>query len=269
MNVKRLIGLSTAVVGVAATLATTTASAAGTDHGDRDPKPTVVLVHGAFADSSSWNGVVSRLQKRGYPVLAVANPLRGLESDAAYVADVVNSVPGPVVLAGHSYGGALISLAATSTPNVRALVYVAAFQPDTGDSALDLSGRFPGGKLGPDTTNVLVHDGEPELSIKPADFREVFAADVPAADTRVLAATQRPVAQRALAAGLPGTPAWRSLPSWALIATQDNAIPAAAQEFMAERAGSHVERVRASHAVSVSAPGAVADLITEAARATR
>ncbi|WP_307867863.1 alpha/beta fold hydrolase [Umezawaea beigongshangensis] len=268
MNAKRLIGLSAAAVGVAATLATTTASATP-DRGDRDPKPTVVLVHGAFADSSSWNDVVSRLQKRGYPVLAVANPLRGLESDAAHVADVVNSVPGPVVLAGHSYGGALITLAATSTPNVRALAYVAAFQPDTGESALGLSGQFPGSKLGPDTTNVLDHGGEPELSIKPADFREVFAADVPAADARVMAVTQRPVAQQALAAGLPGTPAWKSLPSWALIATQDNAIPAAAQEFMAERAGSHVERVRASHAVSVSEPGAVTDLIVEAARATR
>lgn len=228
--------------------------------------PTVVLVHGAFADSSSWNGVVERLIDRGYRTVAVANPLRSLEGDAAYVAEVVNNVPGPVVLVGHSYGGSLITEAATRTPNVTALVYVAAFQPDTGDSVLELSGKFPGGKLGPDTTDVLIRDGEPELSIKPAAFRDVFAADVPAAE--VLAVTQRPVAERALAAGLPtGTPAWRTLPSWALVAGEDHAIPAAAQEFMAERAGSHVERVPASHAVAVSQPDAVVDVIVAAATA--
>ncbi|GGP43974.1 alpha/beta fold hydrolase [Saccharothrix coeruleofusca] len=232
-----------------------------------DTKPTVVLVHGAFADSSSWSGVVERLQRQGHPVLAVANPLRGLESDAAYVADVVNSVSGPVVLVGHSYGGVLITRAAGRTPNVEALVYIAAFQPETGESALELSTRFPGGKLGPETTDVLVHDGEPELSIKAEDFREVFAADVP--EAAVLAATQRPVVQRALTTPLEGEPAWRRLPSWALVATGDNAIPAAAQEFMAERASSHVERVDASHAVSVSRPDAVADIILAAARATR
>jgi pimeloyl-ACP methyl ester carboxylesterase len=231
-------------------------------------KPTIVLVHGAFADSSSWTGVVSKLQEDGYPVVAVANPLRGVESDAAYVASVVNGVSGPVVLAGHSYGGALISRAATGTPNVRALVYVAAFQPDAGESVFELSGRYPGAKLGPETTNVLVHDGEPELSIKAADFAEVFAADVPADTAAVMAVTQRPVAQQALAAPFDGTPAWTKLPSWTLIATQDNAIPAAAQEFMAERASSTVQRVEASHAVAVSQPYVVAEVIIAAATAT-
>ncbi|WP_370962029.1 alpha/beta fold hydrolase [Amycolatopsis sp. cg9] len=228
-------------------------------------KPTIVLVHGAFADSSSWTGVVSQLQENGYPVVAVANPLRGLESDAAYVADVVNGVEGPVVLAGHSYGGALITRAATETPNVRALVYIAAFQPDAGESVFELSGRYPGAKLGPETTNVLVHDGNPELSIKPEDFAEVFAGDVPAETAAVLAVTQRAVAQQALAAPFEGTPAWSKLPSWTLIANQDNAIPAAAQEFMAERAKSTVRRIDASHAVAVSQPGVVAEVILAAA----
>jgi pimeloyl-ACP methyl ester carboxylesterase len=228
-------------------------------------KPTIALVHGAFADSSSWTGVVSKLQEAGYPVVAVANPLRGVESDAAYVADVVNGIAGPVVLAGHSYGGALITRAATETPNVRALVYIAAFQPAAGESVFELSGRYPGAKLGPETTNVLVHDGAPELSIKPADFAEVFAADVPADTAAVMAVTQRPVAQQALAAAFEGTPAWTKLPSWTLVAEQDNAIPAAAQEFMAERASSTVRRVEASHAVAVSRPDVVAEVVIAAA----
>ncbi|MFI5586049.1 alpha/beta fold hydrolase [Amycolatopsis sp. NPDC051758] len=231
-------------------------------------KPTIVLVHGAFADSSSWTGVVSKLQEQGYPVVAVANPLRGVESDAAYVADVVKSVEGPVVLAGHSYGGALITRAATETPNVRALVYIAAFQPDAGESVFELSGRYPGAKLGPETTNVLVHNGEPELAIKPADFAEVFAGDVPAATAAILAVTQRPVAQQALAAPFEGTPAWSKLPSWTLVANQDNAIPAKAQEFMAERASSTVRHIDASHAVAVSQPEVVAEVIVAAATAT-
>lgn len=231
-------------------------------------KPTVVLVHGAFADSSSWTGVVAKLRELGYPVVAVANPLRGVESDAAYVADVVNGVSGPVVLAGHSYGGALISRAATSTPNVRALVYIAAFQPDAGESVFELSGRYPGAKLGPETTNVLVHDGQPELSIKPEDFAEVFAADVPAATAAIMAVTQRAVAEQALAAPFEGTPAWTKLPSWTLVANQDNAIPAAAQEFMAERASSTVRRIDASHAVAVSQPEVVAEVIVAAATGT-
>ncbi|GAA2805697.1 alpha/beta fold hydrolase [Crossiella cryophila] len=232
-----------------------------------DNKPTVVLVHGAFADSSSWTGVIPKLREQGFPVLAVANPLRGVESDAAYVAEVVNNVPGPVVLVGHSYGGVLITRAATETPNVQALVYIAAFQPDEGESVFDLSGRFAGGKLGPDTTNALVHQGAAKLSIKPGDFAEVFAGDVDAATAAILAVTQRPVAEQALAAPFGGAPGWRKLPSWALVAKGDNAIPAAAQEFMAERAGSTVRRVDASHAVAVSQPGVVADLIVAAASA--
>jgi len=185
-----------------------------------------------------------------------------------FVASVVNGVAGPVVLAGHSYGGALITRAATGTPNVGALVYIAAFQPDAGESVFELSGRYPGAKLGPETTNVLVHEDRPELSIKPEDFAEVFAADVPAATAAVMAVTQRAVAQEALAAPFEGTAAWSKLPSWTLIANQDNAIPAKAQEFMAERASSTVRRVDASHAVAVSQPETVAEVIIAAAAAT-
>ncbi|WP_063734289.1 alpha/beta fold hydrolase [Streptomyces sp. RTd22] len=231
--------------------------------------PTIVLVHGAFGDSSMWKGVVAKLREQGYTAVAAANPLRGLESDARYVATVTQAVGGPVVLVGHSYAGAVITRAARETSNVDALVYIAAFQSDEGESALENAARFPGAKMGPDTTTVIEHDGEPELRIRPEHFKDVIAGDLPDATTDILAVTQRPVRQEALTAKLSGEPAWRSLPSWALIATQDNAIPAQAQEFMAERAGSHVVRVEASHAVSVSQPDTVAEIIIEAARATR
>ncbi|WP_433512964.1 alpha/beta fold hydrolase [Nonomuraea sp. CA-143628] len=231
--------------------------------------PTIVLVHGAFGGSDMWRGVIAKLQTHGYTAVAVANPLRDLESDARYVAETVRAVDGPVVLVGHSYGGAVITRAARDTSNVEALVYSAAFQPDEGESSFGLAGRFPGAKLGPDTTTVVEHEGEPELRVQPEHFRDVIAGDLPEATTNALAVTQRPVLQKALTAELSGRPAWRTLPSWTLIATQDNAIPAQAQEFMAERAGSHVVRVRASHSPSISQPDAVADLIMEAAKAKR
>ncbi|MFG2132992.1 alpha/beta hydrolase [Streptomyces sp. NPDC048751] len=192
-----------------------------------------------------------------------------MESDAQYVATVTQAVGGPVVLVGHSYAGAVITRAAREATNVEALVYVAAFQPDEGESALENASRFPGAKMGPDTTTVTEHDGEPELRILPEHYQDVIAGDLPAQTTDVLAVTQRPVRQQALTAELSGAPAWRTLPSWALIATQDNAIPVQAQEFMAERAGSHMVRVEASHAASISQPDAVADLIVEAAKSTR
>lgn len=176
---------------------------------------------------------------------------------------------GPVVLVGHSYAGTLITRAARESSNVEALVYVAAFQPDEGESSFGLAARFPGAKLGPDTTTVVEHDGEPELSIRPEHYRDVIAGDLPEPTTNVLAVTQRPVRQTALTTELSAAPAWRTLPSWALIATEDNAIPAQAQEFMAERAGSHIVRVAASHAVAISQPDAVTDLIVDAVKATR
>ncbi|MFJ4541936.1 alpha/beta fold hydrolase [Streptomyces tibetensis] len=232
--------------------------------------PTIVLVHGAFGDSGMWKGVIAKLQSQGYTSLAVANPLRGLESDAQYTATITKSVDGPVVLVGHSYAGAIITRAARDASNVEALVYVAAYQPDEGESCLDnAASHFPGAKMGPDVTLATEHDGEPELRVLPEHYRDVIAGDLPAEVTDVLAVTQRSVRVQALTAELSGTPAWRTLPSWAVVATQDHAIPGQAQEFMAERAGSHIVRIDASHAVSISQPDAVADLIIEAAKATR
>ncbi|MET7327067.1 alpha/beta hydrolase [Nonomuraea sp. NPDC005650] len=228
--------------------------------------PTIVLVHGAFGDSGMWRGVIANLQAQGYTAVAAANPLRDLESDAAYVATVTNAVEGPVVLVGHSYAGAVITRAARDAANVDTLVYVAAFQPDEGESALENAARFPGAKMGPDTTSAIEHEGEPELRILPQHYQDVIAGDLPTETTDVLAVTQRPVSQKALTAPLSGQPAWRTLPSWAVIATEDNAIPAQAQEFMAERAGSHAVRIKASHAASISQPDAVAELIIEAAK---
>ncbi|WP_216587601.1 alpha/beta fold hydrolase [Streptomyces brasiliscabiei] len=232
--------------------------------------PTIVLVHGAFGDSGMWKGVVARLQGQGYTTVAVANQLRGLESDAAYVATVTRAVEGPVVLVGHSYAGAIITRAARDASNVEALVYVAAYQPDEGESALEnAASHFPGAKMGPDVTFSFAHEGEPELRVLAAHYQDVIAGDLPTEVTDVLAVTQRPVTVKALTDKVSGIPAWRTLPSWAVVATQDHAIPGQAQEFMAERAGSHIVRVEASHAVSVSQPDTVADAIVQAAKATR
>ncbi|WP_328885778.1 alpha/beta fold hydrolase [Streptomyces sp. NBC_00316] len=260
-----------ATVGVAgALLAVSVAPAtAGKGPSSPGPKPTVVLVHGAFADSTSWNAVVKRLKRDGYPVVAAANPLRGLSSDAAYLKDLLAGIDGPVVLAGHSYGGSVISNAATGTGNVKALVYIAAFLPDKGESAIDLSGKFPGSTLGEALRPVPITlpDGsqDADLYIEQAKFHHQFAADVPNDTTDLMAVTQRPVTNSALQEGA-SEPAWKTIPSWSLVATQDLNIPPAVQRFMAERAHAHTVEVRASHAVSVSRPNDVAHIIEEAAR---
>ncbi|WP_329314717.1 alpha/beta fold hydrolase [Streptomyces sp. NBC_01262] len=231
------------------------------------PRPTVVLVHGAFADSSSWDGVISRLERQGYPVIGVANPLRGLADDSAYVSSVLDTIPGPVILVGHSYGGAVITDAAVGHPNVKALVYIAAFAPDQGESGLAILGEYPGSQLSPALT-VRPFPGGQDAYVNPADFRQVFAADVPAGKARLMAAGQRPVALAAFAEPS-STPAWKTVPSWFLVAGADRAIPPAAEQAMALRAGSHTEVIRgASHAVLVSHPGATAHVIEAAARAT-
>lgn len=236
-----------------------------------EQKPTVVLVHGAFADSSSWNGVVEKLQSHDYPVIAASNPLRTLTSDAAYVRQLVSSVDGPVVLVGHSYGGSVISNAAKGLGNVKALVFVAAFLPDEGESAITLSGKFPGSTLGQvlRPVPVTLPDGTPvnDLYIEKAAFHQQFAADVAEETTSVMAATQRPVTDTALGEGA-SAPAWRDTPSWVLVTSEDRNIPPQAQAFMAERADATAVNVSASHAVSVSHPADVARLIDEAARAT-
>ena len=241
------------------------AAVAGTHAG---PKPTIVLVHGAFADSASWSGVIERLQQRGYPVVAAANPLRGLSSDAAYVRTVVNSVPGPIVLAGHSYGGAVMTNAAAGDPDVKALVYIAAFAPAKGESALELSGKFPGSTLGDTLAPVPLGDGTTDLSIRQDLFRQQFAADVSKQQATLMAVTQRPIRDAALSEGS-GEPAWKTIPSWFLVAGADRNIPIEAQRWMADRAGSRgtVEIRKASHAVGVSQPRPVADLIVRAATA--
>lgn len=235
------------------------------------PKPTVVLVHGAFADSSGWSGVVARLRHDGYPVIAAANPLRGLDSDAAYVSSLLDSIPGPVVLVGHSYGGEVITNAAVGHANVKALVYIAAFAPDQGESGLALAGLNPGSQLGEALVvrpYAVAGGGGADGYVDPAKFRTVMAADLRGSDAELLAAQQRPVDLAALQAPS-GVPAWKTIPSWYLVAGADRAIPAATEKFMARRAGAHTVVVDdASHLVMLSHPGRVENLIVQAAEAT-
>jgi pimeloyl-ACP methyl ester carboxylesterase len=233
------------------------------------PRPTVVLVHGAFADSSSWNGVIGQLHDKGYTVIAAANELRSVKSDAASVTSVVKSIHGPVVLVGHSYGGSVISEAATGQDNVKALVYVAAFAPDVGENAAELSGRFPGGSLGPALAPpVELADGGKDLYIDQDKFHAQFAADVPAAQAALMAAGQRPVTDAALHEASTSA-AWKTIPSWFVYGSADLNIPPAAQAFMATRAHSRKTVVikDASHVVMVSHPAEVAALIEQAASA--
>lgn len=230
-------------------------------------RPTVVLVHGAFAESSSWNAVARDLRARHFPVIAAANPLRGVQDDAAHVAAVVAAVKGPVVLVGHSYGGSVISAAAQGLPNVKSLVFVAAFAPEPGESAAELSNRFPGSTLGPTLAEpVLLPDGGKELSIRQDQFGAQFAADVAPAEATLMAVTQRPITEAALNEGAPAA-AWKTVPSWFIYGDGDRNIPPAAQAFMAERAASRKTVVLrgGSHVVMVSQPAAVARLIVEAA----
>jgi pimeloyl-ACP methyl ester carboxylesterase len=233
--------------------------------------PTVLLVHGAFADAGSWSGVITELQNHGIPVIAPPNPLRGLASDAAYIASVASQIDGPVVLVGHSYGGALITVAGTAE-NVVGLVYVAAYVLEEGESLGELQGRFP---LSPLVSNLKewtypVPGGGPAVEVTIAEdaFPSVFAADVPTSVTKVLAAAQRPLAAAAFEETAVAA-AWKTKPAWALIAGADEAINPEVERFGAKRAGATiVELEGASHAVAVSQPKEVADLIREAVRAT-
>ncbi|MFJ3484636.1 alpha/beta fold hydrolase [Pseudomonas sp. NPDC090202] len=232
-------------------------------------KPTIVLVHGAFADASSWNGVVKVLEKDGYPVVAAANPLRGVKSDGAAIANLLGSIKSPVVLVGHSYGGNVISAAANDQPNVKALVYVAAFAPEAGETVAGLAGKFPGSTLGPTlAAPVPLADGGKDLYIQQDKFHDQFAADVPAAQAALMAATQRPVTEAALNEQAEA-PAWKHLPSWYIYGDKDKNIPPQAMAFMAKRADAKaVEVVKGgSHVVMVSHPDAVAHLIEKAATA--
>jgi pimeloyl-ACP methyl ester carboxylesterase len=246
------------------------AAALGSANAPAQPaKPTIVLVHGAFADTSSWNGVARILQKDGYRVIAVAVPLRSVRGDAQYVADLVAASDTPVVLVGHSYGGSVISAAANGSPAVKALVFVAAFAPDLGETAVELSNKFPGSTLGPALAPpVSLSNGDKDLYIQQDKFRAQFAADVSATDAAVMAATQRPVAESTLNEKS-DEPAWKALPSWFVYGDRDLNIPLKALAFMAERAKSKetVAVKGASHVVMVSHPKVVAALIERAAAA--
>ncbi|AKZ54355.1 hypothetical protein SAM23877_1306 [Streptomyces ambofaciens ATCC 23877] len=236
------------------------------------PIPTVVLVHGAFADAASWSGVSTALRSEGIPVLAPPNPLRGLSHDASYLASVIAQIDGPVVLAGHSYGGALITVAGTAD-NVVGLVYVAAYVLEEGESLGELQGRFP---LSPLVSNLKEWSypgpgGEPavEVTIQESAFPEIFAADVPEDVTHTLAAAQRPLAAAAFEEKASAA-AWRTRPAWAVVAGADRAINPQVERYGAERAGATVVEIEgASHAVALSRPKEVAELIREAVRATR
>lgn len=228
---------------------------------------TVVLVHGAFAENSSWNPVIELLAQNGVRAFAASNQLRSVAGDGEYVADLVRSVDGPVTLVGHSYGGVVITQASSLVDNVEALVYVAAFAPDTGESAADLAGKFPGSTLGESLAATTLTSGEIDLTIRSDVFQHQFCADVDDATSAIMAATQRAITQRALNDPLPtSAPGWRTHPSWFVYAGADLNIPAAAVEFVAERAGSRETTLvgGASHALAVSQPEIVARTILAA-----
>ncbi|MGW2689993.1 alpha/beta fold hydrolase [Streptomyces sp. NPDC001414] len=233
-----------------------------------DDKPTIVLVHGAFAESSSWNNVLTPLIEEGYPVLAVANPLRGVAFDAAYLRSLLESTGGDIVCVGHSYGGSVITNAATGNPAVKALVFIGAFAPEEGESAAQLAGKYEGGTLGETLESVTLPDGANDLYIRQDVYRAQFAADSSAADAALMAATQRPIVESALNEPS-GEPAWRTIPSWFLFGSDDKNIPAAVHRFMAERAGSRetVEIEGGSHTVAIPEAAKAVDLIRRAARA--
>jgi pimeloyl-ACP methyl ester carboxylesterase len=236
---------------------------------------TIVLVHGAWADSAGWDGVTSRLQADGYTVWAVPNPLRGLSSDAAYVASILNTIPGPIILVAHSYGGAVITNAATGNPNVKALVYIDGFAPDEGETGFQLLGMPPppgqsASCVSGDVLNAVPYpgaqNGDVDLYIKPEAYPSCFANTIAAKQAAVLAASQRPITFSA-GAEPSGPPAWKTIPSWYLVGTLDNVIPPYVQIFMAERANAQIVQVKAPHPAMISDPKAVARLIEMAAQA--
>jgi pimeloyl-ACP methyl ester carboxylesterase len=237
-------------------------------------RPTVVLVNGAWANNAAWGGVIQRLQSDGYTVHAPPNPLRSLKGDAATIAAFLKTIDGPIVLVGHSYGGAVITNAARGNRNVTALVYVNAFAPAKGESALGLDSIKPGSALGAGPTKVFnfvpfpgAKKGDAQLYVKPEVFKQAFANGLPAKEGAVLAATQGPAVYSALTARS-GTPAWKTIPSWYVLGTIDKAIPPAIQLFMAHRIHAHVTRVTAGHLSMVANPSVIANVITAAAKAT-
>jgi pimeloyl-ACP methyl ester carboxylesterase len=258
-------GLALAGV-VAFPSAVASASTASSSH--PGPKPTIVLEHGAWADGSSWNGVVKRLQRDGYTVDVPPNPLRGAASDSAYLASYLATISGPIVLVGHSYGGFVTTNAATGNTNVKALVYVDAYIPAQGDTINSINAQFPGSQLVPTALNFVPSaGGVVDAYVKPGLFASILGNDLSAKKNAELAATQRPIAASALG-DVSGPPAWTSIPSWAVIGTDDHAIPPAAQQFMAQRAHATITKINASHLSLISQPAKVDSVIEDAARHT-
>ncbi len=260
---RRFLGTVAGVASAALlTVGVTTAAADPAHHSS--PKPTVVLLHGAFADGSSWNEVSERLQRDGYQVVVPAVPLRSIKGDTEYLSGVLAGIPGPKVLVGHSYGGALVSQLA-DTPGVKSLVYVAAFIPQAGETIGDLNAKYPGSQIGPDTTNQISYPGGVDLVMKPESFRQVFAADLPRKQAALLGASQRPVAAGVFGEKVLKT-APAALPKYAVVATGDKAIAPAGERFMAQRAHATTIEVNGSHLVALSQPEKVTNLIERAAR---
>jgi pimeloyl-ACP methyl ester carboxylesterase len=263
-----IVAIAGLVIPLSQIVSARTAEAAAAGDG---PKPSIVLVHGAWADSGSWAGVTQRLQADGYTVYAEPNPLQGLPYDSAFLADFLHSISGPIVLVGHSYGGAVITNAATGDPQVKALVYVDAFAPAQGQTLAQLLAAYPGTCAVPANLNVVPFPGAPsgvgDAYIKQSVFPSCMANDLPAAEAQVLAATQRPIATIALTQQT-GVPAWQTIPSWAVVGTADHAIPLALQLAMANTAGADITKVDASHLSMISHPGVVTNVILQAVRAT-
>ncbi|MFF1258728.1 MULTISPECIES: alpha/beta fold hydrolase [unclassified Streptomyces] len=259
--------MATAGCIVTALCALSTAPVVAND-GANAAKPTVVLVHGAFADASSWNGVIERLERRGYTVMAPANPLRGLYSDSAYIASVLKTIKGPIVLAGHSYGGAIISTAAAGNPQVKSLIYINALMPDVGESGMSLSARFPSA-LGTATKSLPYRTADAsgtDLYLKRDKVHSVFANCLPESQANLIGVTQRPVATTAFSETAK-VAAWKEIPSWALIGRQDMTISPQQERFEAERAHSHTQEIDSCHVSLIARPDAVADLILQGATA--
>jgi pimeloyl-ACP methyl ester carboxylesterase len=235
------------------------------------PKPTIVLVHGAWADSSSWNAVVEQLQALGYTVDAPPNPLGGVSSDSAYLSDFLSTISGPIILVGHSYGGFVITNAATGNPQVKALVYDDAFIPAAGDTPESLSSAKPGSCLTSTALNFVPYPGAPsgdaDVYVNQSVFPGCFANGLPASEGAALAAEQQPPVASILSDTLTVAPAWQTIPSWDIIGTADHVIPPAEQVVMAQRAGAHVTEINAPHLSMISDPGAVTRVILDAARA--
>jgi len=272
----RLIVL-TAVLAVAGLLAATTQAASARTGGHHvfrwggETKPTIVLEHGAWADASSWSKVIRQLQEDGFTVDAPPNPLRGVSYDTNYLTDFLSTIPGPIVLVGHSYGGFVITNAATGNSSVKALVYVDAFIPADGDTLASLLGSLPGSCLGGNAFNFVPYPdppvtGDVDTYIKPSVVPGCFASGLPPSQAAVIAATQRPLAASTLQEPS-GTPAWKTIPSWAVVGTADQVIPPALLTSMAQHAGAHITDVNAGHLSMISDPEAVAQVIEQAAHA--